>query len=276
MTERKAVENMTNKLGLIILLFIIVAPSAVFALDNADELNGQSTVTQSTAAVEQRDITTMSSSPAATPEEQQQTPQDYQTVMTTITQKFSAALASISDAVQRGELSGEQGKEISAELFQRAEMQFELLNLWREIDEQDSVHPPSAQENPTSAEPRDIVMVPLPFSSLQLNPSLAEYLRLTPAQVGAIQRLMAHERQALDPLRTQLRITREKLLAIGSDDINQKEVNDLSDAEAGLLAKLIVANARMQFKIYRVLSPDQRVKLKDLERTSESAMAESK
>jgi hypothetical protein len=51
----------------------------------------------------------------------------------------------------------------------------------------------------------------------------------------------------------QLRITREKLVAIGSDHINQKVSRALADTEGNLLAKLIVANPRIQFKIYRVL-----------------------
>jgi Spy/CpxP family protein refolding chaperone len=72
---------------------------------------------------------------------------------------------------------------------------------------------------------------------------------------------------------TQLRITREKLLAIGSDRMNEKEIKSIAQAEAALLAKLIVANGRMQSKIYRILSPDQQKKLSDLERTQGSSTA---
>jgi Spy/CpxP family protein refolding chaperone len=112
------------------------------------------------------------------------------------------------------------------------------------------------------------VTVALPFSSLQLNPSLSEYLSLTPPQVAAIQQMMVFERrQSLDPLMRQLRFTREKLLAIGSDRMNEKEIKGLAQAEAALLAKLIVANARIQSRIYKLLSPDQQKKLGDLQQT---------
>jgi Spy/CpxP family protein refolding chaperone len=117
------------------------------------------------------------------------------------------------------------------------------------------------------------VMVALPFSSLQLNPSLSEYLSLTPSQVAAIQQVMVLERQSLQPLMTEVRITREKLLATSGDRMNEKEVKSLAQAEAALLAKLIVANARMQSKIYRILSPKQQKKLSDLERTQGSSAA---
>jgi Spy/CpxP family protein refolding chaperone len=113
-------------------------------------------------------------------------------------------------------------------------------------------------------------MVALPFSSLQLNPSLSEYLSLTPSQVAAIQQVMVLERQSLQPLMAQLRLTREKLLAIGSDRMNEKDIKSLAQAEAALLARLIVANARMQSNIYRILTPDQQKKLGDLERAQGS------
>jgi len=83
--------------------------------------------------------------------------------------------------------------------------------------------------------------------------------------------VMTQERQSLQPLMTEMRVTREKLLVIGSDRVNEKEVRSLAQAEASLLARLIVANARMQSKIYKVLSPEQQRKLSDLERTQDSS-----
>jgi len=75
------------------------------------------------------------------------------------------------------------------------------------------------------------------------------------------------EQQNLEPLMAELRTTREKLLAIGSEHSNEKELKALADVEARLLSRLIIANAHMQSKIYKVLSPEQQRKLSDLERT---------
>jgi Spy/CpxP family protein refolding chaperone len=193
--------------------------------------------------------------------------------MMAITQRFSATLAAIGEAVQQGKISSEQGKEMSAEQYQLTQMQFELLSLWREIEQEDVARIPDAPAKPAPTQDSEIVMVALPFSSLQLNPNLSEYLSLTPSQAAAIQQVMVLERQSLQPLMTQLRNTREKLLAIGSDRMNEKEIKSLAQTEAALLAKLIVANARMQSKIYRILSPDQQKKLGDLERTQGSSAA---
>jgi Spy/CpxP family protein refolding chaperone len=149
-------------------------------------------------------------------------------------------------------------------------MQVELLSLWREIAQEDVARIPDAPAKPAPTGDSEIVMIALPFSSLQLNPSLAEYLSLTPSQVAAIQQVMVLERQSLQPLMAQLRLTREKLLAIGSDRMNEKDIKSLAQAEAALLARLIVANARMQSNIYRILTPDQQKKLGDLERAQGS------
>ena len=202
--------------------------------------------------------------------EQKGKTEDYGGAMIAITQRFSATLAAIAEAVKEGKISSEQGKEMSAEQYQLTQMQFQLLSLWREIEQVDVAQIPEAPVNPGPTQDGEIVMVALPFSSLQLNPSLAEYLSLTASQVAAIEQVMSRERQGLQPLMTQMRVTREKLLAISGDRVNEKELKGLAQAESTLLSRLIVANARMQSRIYKVLSPDQQKKLRDLERTQAS------
>src|SRR5882724_8078368 len=193
--------------------------------------------------------------------------QGYDSLMIVLTQKFSATLATIAEAVKRGEVSSEQAREMSAEQYQLTHMQFELLSLWRGIEEQDLARIQEVEAKPDSTQGNEVVVVALPFSSFQLNPSLATYLSLTPSQVEAIQRVMMWEQHSLEPLMTQLRNTRERLLAIGSEHLNTKQIKALADTEASLLARLIVANARMQSKIFNILSAEQQKKLSDLERT---------
>jgi len=203
---------------------------------------------------------------AAVPRDPTQALQDYDSLMIALTQKFSATLATIAEAAKRGELSSEQVREMSAEHYQLTHMQFELLSLWRGLEEQDSARIPDVEAKPDSTQQREIVMVALPFSSLQLNPSLTTYLSLTPSQVEAIQQIMVREQHSLEPLMTALRTTGEELLPIGSEHVNAKQVKALADREASLLARLIVANARMQSQIYKILRPEQQKKLSDLER----------
>jgi hypothetical protein len=255
----------------VLLLAAAVAPVALAAGDdsetNARTRNGQLLV----APAEQSPSTDVPPVPAVVPSDPKQALPDYDSLMVALTQKFSATLTTIGEAVARGELSGEQAVEMSTEQYQMTQMQFELLSLWRQIGEKDSARIPDDQATPDSGQENEIVVVALPFSSLQLNPSLVEYLNLSQPQVEAIQQLMLQEQQNLEPVMTELRTTRAKLLAVSSGHISEKEVKGLADREANVLAKLILANARMQSKIYKLLSPDQQKKLNDLERAQGTA-----
>jgi hypothetical protein len=248
------------------LLAAAVAPGALAAGDNS-ETNARSESQSLVTLVEQSPPTNVPPSPAVVPADPKQALHDYDSVMLAITQKFSATLAGIAEAVTRGELSSEQARETSIEQYQLTLMQFGLVSLWREIGEKDSARIPDGQATSDPGQENEIVVVALPFSSLQLNPTLVEYLNLSQSQVEAIQQLMMQEQQNLEPLMAELRTTRAKLLAVSSEHVNEKEVKGMADREANVLAKLIVANACMQSKIYKILSPDQQKKLSDLERT---------
>lgn len=266
---------MRTKLVGIILLWIVIPSVALFANDTPNGTNAPRGVTRASVAdAENPNLTVAPPNPSVTASEQRLTPQDYEAAMVAVTQNFSAMLAAIAEAVQQGKLSSEQGKALSAEQYQLAQMQFELLSLWREIEETDLARIPDAPPSPATTQENEIVTVAPPFSSLELTPSLVHYLSLTPSQLEAIQQVMASERQSLQPLIEQIRVTGEKLVAISNDQTNAREVKGLAEVQAALVAKLILANTRMQSKIYKVLNPDQRKKLSGLERTRGAAVNE--
>jgi Spy/CpxP family protein refolding chaperone len=268
--------KMKTKLLFLLLLLAAVASHALAASDES-ETNSHSGKRQSLVVpVEEPPITSVPTPPTIVPEDPKQALQDYDSLMIALTQNFSATLATIGEAVKRGELSGEQAREMSAEQYQLTHMQFELLSLWRGFEAQDLSRVPDSQPSPDPGQESEVVTVALPFSSLQLNPSLATYLNLTPTQVEAIRQVMKGEQSSYEALITGLRVTRDKLLAIGSEHINEKQVKTLADTEASLLARLIVANARMQSKIYKILSPEQQKKLSDLERTQGAVASDGK
>ena len=267
---------MKTKLFLSLLLLASVVPGAFAAGDEDDTKAHSRGNSVLVTPVDDQAVNDVPTSPAAVPSDPKQVLQDYDSLMIALTQKFSATLATIAEAAKRGELSSEQAREMSAEQYQLTHMQFQLLSLWRGIEEQDSARIPDVEAKPDSTQGNEVVMVALPFSSFQLNPSLATYLSLTPSQVEAIQRVMMGEQHRLEPLMTQLRTTRERLLAIGSEHLNTKQVKALADAQASLLARLIVANARMQSKIYKILSPEQQKKLSDLERTQSAVTSDGR
>jgi len=266
---------MKTKLFLSLLLLASVMPGALAASDEDDTKAHSKTNSVLVTPVDSTSVKNVPTNPAVVPSDPTQALQDYDSLMIALTQKFSATLGTIAEAVKRGEVSSEQAREMSAEQYQIIHMQFELLSLWRGIEEQDLARIPDVEARTDSTQESEVVMVALPFSSLQLNPSLAAYLSLTSSQVEAIHQIMMRE-PSLEPLMTALRTTREKLLAIGSERANEKQVKALADAEASLLARLIVANARMQSHIYKILSSEQQKKLSDLERTQGAVTSDSK
>jgi len=267
---------MKTKLVLSLLLLASVVPGAFAAGDEDDTKAHSRRNSVLVTPVDDQAVNDVPTRPAAVPNDPKQVLQDYDSLMIALTQKFSATLATIAEAARRGEVSSAQAREMSAEQYQLTQMQFELLSLWRGIEEQDSARIPDLEAKPDSTQESEVVVVALPFSSLQLNPSLTTYLSLTSSQVEAIHEVMMREQRSLEPLMTQLRTTREKLLAIGSEHVNEKQLKTLADTEASLLARLIVANARMRSQIYKILRPEQQKKLSDLERTQGAVKLDSK
>src|SRR3984885_15408701 len=265
--SRKGSSKMKTKLFFSLLLLAVVVAHGVPATAGEGTGNSHTGTRQSLVIpAEEPTITTVPTGPRTAADDPKQVLQDYDSLMIALTQKFSATLATIAEAAKHSQLSSEQAREMSAEQYQVTHMQFELLSLWRGIEEQDSARIPDVEAKPDSTQESGVVMVGLPISSLQLNPSLAAYLSLTSSQVDAIQQVMIREQHSLEPLMTALRTAREKFLAIGSEHINEKQVKALADTEANLLARLIIANARMQSDVYKILSPEQQKKLSNLER----------
>jgi LTXXQ motif family protein len=275
--SRKGSSKMKTKLFFSLLLLAVVVAHGVPATAGGGTGNSHTGTRQSLVTpAEEPAITTVPTGPTTAADDPKQVLQDYDSLMIALTQNFSATLATIAEAAKRGELSSEQAREMSAEQYQLTHMQFELLSLWSGFEAQDLSRVPDFQPNPDPGQESDVVTVALPFSSLQLNPSLAKYLNLTPTQVEAIQKVMTREQGSFEPLITELRVTTDKLLAIGSEHTNAKQLKALADTEASLLARLIVANARTQSTIYKILGPEQQKRLSDLERTQGAFTSDSK
>jgi Spy/CpxP family protein refolding chaperone len=195
---------------------------------------------------------------------------DYETEMEAISRRFANELGAISQAVQYGRISREQAEETSSERYQVAMMQFQLFSalhaiLEHEIDQSSTRQLKSPSQDETA-------IVALPFSSLQLNRALVQYLQLTQAQAAAIEELMSNQRRELGPVIAEFQTARRRLLWLNrnqSEDRNDEEVHAVAASQASALSKLIVANSRLQTTIYQILNAEQRKKLDDVERGSE-------
>jgi Spy/CpxP family protein refolding chaperone len=195
---------------------------------------------------------------------------DYEAEMEAISRRFATELGAISQAVQYGRVRREQAEETSSERYQVAMMQFQLFSALHAILEHDIDQNSTQQLKSPSRD--ETAMVALPFSSLQLNPALIQYLQLTQAQAAAIEELMSNQRRELEPVIAEFQTARRRLLWLNrnqSEDRNDDEIHAAAASQAKALSKLILANSRLQSTIYQILNAEQRKKLDDMERGSE-------
>jgi Spy/CpxP family protein refolding chaperone len=151
-------------------------------------------------------------------------------------------------------------------------MQFQLFGALHAMLEADIARTPAVPTDPTPSSSGDLVLIAMPFSSLQLSPLLFEYLGLTPTQAKAIQKLMDREQPTTEPLMDELRTIGAELgVAIQQSQNNENEgtAQRLAVKQARLLKQLMSANSRLQRRINDVLDPQQRRKLDSFKRTSE-------
>ncbi|SRR5208337_1083420 len=196
---------------------------------------------------------------------------DYESEMANITRRMTGELGAISQAVADRQLTRDQGEHLARERYQVAMMQFQLLSTWHAILEQEVARAAAAQPNLSPA--AQALVVPLPFSSLQLNPTLARHLELTQQQVEAIQELMEQERPGVSPLMAELDVTRQELVReTRSVHPNQERVRALALTQARLLSTLVAENSRLQAKIGALLNAEQRRKLEALLQANEAAV----
>ena len=192
---------------------------------------------------------------------------DYENQMMAVSRWFSEQLGEITQAVDSGELTREQGEYFSSERYETAMMQYQLLRARHAMLQHDIAASSVTAEQSAPDQNGQAVVLALPFSSLQLDPSFVQSLGLSTQQVSAIQDLMSNERSKIEPLMAQFRMTQQELLAATqSGHSDDKRVQSLADAQAHLLTKLIAANWRLQAEVAGLLSPQQREKLDEVKR----------
>jgi hypothetical protein len=133
--------------------------------------------------------------------------------------------------------------------------------------------PPAASVSSTG----DLVVVAMPFSSLQLNPSLVEYLELMPNQVLAVQNLMDQERPIEEPLMHELQATSSELgsaIQQRRNSNSERAIHRLSAMQVQLLEQLMTSNSRLRQHINGILSSRQRKRLDTFIRTTEVTVGE--
>jgi hypothetical protein len=140
---------------------------------------------------------------------------------------------------------------------------FQLLSTgYKMLDDQPRRKPETLSELQVSG---DTLLVAHPDLSPDVPTAIVEYLDLTPLQIAAIQAQIAAQRGQVQSLMQQLTRNRWELIATtlkGRFDIRQ--VRKLAAQQARILEPLVVANARLQTEIYKILTVEQQRKLDEI------------
>jgi hypothetical protein len=190
------------------LMLIVILMTAIPVLSSAQTKSGADSAPTNLAGTPDSQVPAPGPVPGAPASPgPQQVLQEYEAAKVAITQNFSANLAGITEAVQQGKMSSEEGRTSSAEHYLIAQMQFQLLSAWCQMEKQDTAKVPAADDKSEAsrADDNEIVLVELPFSSFELTAAVAEHLSLTESQKEAIQQVMTRERHHMEPLMAQLR-----------------------------------------------------------------------
>ena len=93
---------------------------------------------------------------------------------------------------------------------------------------------------------------------------LSAYLNLTPAQQAQEKAIFQDARQSAQPLRQQLRQTRQSLkAAVQANDTAQ--IQQLAKTEGSELGELMAIRSTARAKVHQVLTPEQQQKLSTLQ-----------
>ena len=196
--------------------------------------------------------------------------EDYEAEMMKIVSRMSDELGEIRQAIANDQLPREQGESLARERYQVAMMQYQLFSAWHAILEHDVTRVSAAQSKRDPSPTDEALVVALPFSSLQLNSFLQQYLELTPQQSSAIRQVMAGERPYVVPLMAEFNATRQKLeLATRRTYPDQKQIRALALTQARLLTKLVAEDTDLQRKISQLLNSEQRRKVEKLNQANE-------
>jgi hypothetical protein len=162
--------------------------------------------------------------------------------------------------VRQGQITREQAEYLSGERYQLGMMQVQLMSTLHQSLEAD-IAKAAAQRR----EPGETVMISPPFAPDDVPQELINYLELTPVQIAAIRTQIAHERRETSQLAAQLADNRRALItATLKGRFDDKQIHRLAAEQSRILEQLIVANARLHIRVYKILNAGQQQKIDEM------------
>ena len=89
---------------------------------------------------------------------------------------------------------------------------------------------------------------------------MAQTLGLTASQKEQARMIFQYARQSAQPIRQELMLYREKLVAAAKAGKSDADIEKLADDQGRLLGKLVAIRTEASAKFYQMLTPEQRIK----------------
>jgi Spy/CpxP family protein refolding chaperone len=174
--------------------------------------------------------------------------------------KTCEQLVQVAQVAREGQISPEQAECVSGQRLELGMIRVQFLDSMHQI--LDDKIQKETRPTPEVQSWGDTLVVSPPDSSPDLSQAIVKYLKLTPAQIAAIQSQIEEERGRVRPLVKRLTRNRQALTAAtlkGRFDVRQ--VRDLAAELSRIQEQIIVANARLQEAAYTILTVEQQRKL---------------
>jgi Spy/CpxP family protein refolding chaperone len=188
---------------------------------------------------------------------------EYEKQMAVVSQKACEELAQIARAAHEGQIGPEQAEYLSGQRLEMGMIRMQFLDSLHQILD-DKIQKETKQQSEVQSS-GDTLAVPAPDSSPDISQAIVKNLELTPIQIAAIQAQIEKERNRVRPLAERLANNRRALIAVtlkGQFDV--RRVRDLAAQQSRIQESLIVANARLQTEVYKILTVEQQRKLDGL------------
>ncbi len=259
LNNRERGVNLTMKRGHILGVFVAAA-----LVISAVAQDGQQPPTNGTLrATAPAETSNMAETPG-TDSQGLMTPRDlmkeYEKQMAVVSLKACEELAQIARAAHEGQIGPEQAEYLSGQRLELGMIRLQFLDSLHQILD-DKIQKETKQQSQVQSS-GDTLVVPAPDSSPDVSQVIAKDLELTPVQIAAIQAQIEKERGRVRPLTERLADNRRALIAAtlnGQFDV--RRVRDLAAKQSRIQESLIVANARLQTDVYKILTVEQQRKL---------------
>ena len=240
--------------------------SALVISSVAQDDHPQPPTSTSVAAIAAAETSNIAETPA-TVSQVTSTPQDllkeYEKQMALVSLKTCDELAQIAQAAREGRIDPEQAEYVSGRQLQLGMIRLQFLDTLHQILD-DKIQKETQRRSEVQSA-GDTLLVPPPDSSPDVSQEIVKYLELTPVQIAAIQAQIEKERGPVRPLVKRLAKNRRALIAATlKGHFDAGKVRDLAAEQSRIQEQLIVANARLQAKIYKILTLAQQRKIDEM------------